>query len=353
MESNMLMMARQIAKNIKPSIAKMENHKNRMNKLIALSEKTVVIIGASSGIGRATALAFAKEGTTLILVARREGVLQELAFECKRSGARSAVPVRADVTEAESLQQVIEAAMHATGKIDVWINNAGIGAVGDYDKIPLKVHQHVINTSLIGHFNGTYIVLPVFKQQGYGVIINTISVGAWVPEPYAVSYTASKYGLRGFSESLRCELRHWPGIAICDVFPAYIDTPGFQHGANYTGRKLKPVPPVFSPNLVADTMLSLARNPKDSATIGPAKFYRLLNMVSPALFRTILTGVMDNYFKRAKPAPITDGHVFESSHKGIGVSGGWLPVDHGNAKPLVLTALLATFGAVLLARKLF
>jgi short-subunit dehydrogenase len=331
----------------------MEKNKNHINKRIALAEKTVVIIGASSGIGRATALAFAKEGSTLILVARRETVLQELALECKRDGARRAVPVCADVTEAESLQQVVEAAMQATGKIDVWINNAGIGAVGDFDIIPLKVHQQVINTSLIGHFNGTYTVLPIFKQQGYGVIINTISVGAWVPEPYAVSYTASKYGLRGFSESLRCELRHWPGIAICDVFPSYIDTPGFQHGANYTGRKLKPVPPVFSASLVADTMVDLARNPRNSATIGPANLYRILNVMSPALFRTVLTGIMDKYFKRAKSAPITDGHVFESSPNGTGVSGGWLPVDHGNAKPLVLTALLATAGAVLLARKLF
>jgi NADP-dependent 3-hydroxy acid dehydrogenase YdfG len=91
----------------------MEKNKNDINTSIALAEKTVVIIGASSGIGRATALAFAKEGTTLILVARRERVLQELALECKRHGARMAVPVCADVTEAESLQQVVEAAMQA------------------------------------------------------------------------------------------------------------------------------------------------------------------------------------------------------------------------------------------------
>jgi short-subunit dehydrogenase len=330
----------------------MENKKNYLNRNIALAEKTVVIIGASSGIGRATALAFAKEGSTIILVARRETVLQELALECKRHGARKAVAVTADVTEPESLERVLQAAMQATRKIDVWINNVGIGAVGDFNRIPLKVHQQVINTSLIGHFNGTYTVLPVFKQQGYGILINTISVGGWVPEPYAVAYTASKYGLRGFSESLRCELRHWPGIAICDVFPSYIDTPGFQHGANYTGRKLKPVPPVFSADLVAKTMVELAQHPKDSATIGPANLYRALNAVSPALFRTILISIMDNYFKRAKPAPISDGHVFESSPNGTEVSGGWLPVDHGNAKPIVLTAMLG-LAAVLLMRRLF
>lgn len=331
----------------------METNSNQFNVDIPLAEKTVVIIGASSGIGRATALAFAKAGAALILVARRETVLQELAFECRQQGGPTAVAVKADVTVAGSLQEVVDAALQATGKIDVWINNVGIGAVGHFDKIPLEVHHQVINASLIGHFNGTYAVLPVFKQQQYGVLINTISVGGWVPEPYAVAYTASKYGLRGFSESLRCELRHWPGIAVCDVFPSYIDTPGFQHGANYTGRKLKPVPPVFSANLVAKTMVALAKHPKDSATIGPANVYRVMNILSPRLFRTVLTGIMDNYFKRAKPAPISDGHVFKSSPMGAEVSGGWLPVDHGNTKPVVLTALVAALSAFLLTRKLF
>lgn len=331
----------------------METKSNQLNIHIPLAEKTVVIIGASSGIGRATALSFAKEGSALILVARRETVLQELAEECQQNGARLAIAVRADVTEPESLPQVVQAALQATGKIDVWINNVGIGAVGDFDQIPLQVHRQVINASLMGHLNGTYAVLPVFKQQQYGVLMNTISVGGWVPEPYAVSYTASKYGLRGFSESLRCELRHWPGIAVCDLFPSYIDTPGFQHGANYTGRKLKPVPPVFSAHSVAATMVALAQQPKDSATIGPANMYRAMNALSPRLFRAVLTGIMDNYFKRAKPAPITAGHVFESGAMGAEVSGGWLPVDHGNTKPVVLTALVSALGVFLLSRKLF
>ena len=216
------------------------------------------------------------------------------------------------------------------------------------------MHEQVIKTSLLGHFNGTYAVLPVLKEQRYGVLINTISVDGWLPEPYAVSYTASKFGLRGFSESLRCELRHTPGISVCDVFPSYIDTPGFQHGANYTGRKLKPVPPVFSALLVAKAMVGLAKKPKDSVTIGPANAYRVMNALSPRLFRNILTGIKDNYFNRAKPAPVSDGHVFESSPLGAGVSGGWLPVDHGNTKPVLLTALLAgAVGAFLLTRKLF
>jgi len=246
---------------------------NKLSK--PLSKKTVVICGASSGIGRAAAIEFAKEGATLILVARRETVLEELAAECIMIGAANAIALAADVTDVAALQHVAIIAESLNGGIDVWINNAGIGAVGEYDKIPMHIHEQVIKTSLIGHMNGTYAVLPIFKSQTFGILINTISVGGWVPEPYAVAYTAAKYGLRGFSESLRCEMRLHTHIKICDIFPAYIDTPGFQHGANYVGKVLKPVPPVFPAKRVAKTMVKLAKRPKNYSYVGEtAKFIR-------------------------------------------------------------------------------
>lgn len=329
--------------------------KKQLITAVPLNWKTVVIIGASSGIGRATALAFAEQGSDLVLVARRENVLHELATACLEKGASNATAIRADVTIAQTLANVVNTTLARSGKIDVWINNVGAGAVGEFTEIPLEVHEQIIKTSLLGHFNGAYAVLPVFKEQGYGVMINTISVGGWVPEPYAVAYTASKFGLRGFSESLRCELLHWPGIAVCDVFPAYIDTPGFQHAANYTGKKLKPIPPVFPAIQVAKTMVALAKYPRDAVTVGPtAGLFKLLNAAAPSLLRKALTGIMDNYFKRAKPAPVSNGHIFESSPMETGVSGDWLPVDHGNIRPIVWSALITgAIGAFLLIRKVF
>lgn len=324
----------------------MKNNKKGTGARLPLNEKTVVIAGASSGIGRAAALEFARHGCSLILLARRSQVLAEVAAECREAGAREAIAVQADVTKPETLHNAVKIALDATGKIDVWINNAGSGAVGTFEEIPLDVHHKVIETNLIGYFNGTYSVLPVFKQQGYGTLINTISVGAYAPEPYVVAYAASKYGLRGFSEALRCELLHWPKIHVCDVFPAYIDTPGFQHAANYTGKKIKPVPPVFRAKRVARAMVRLAKHPKDAVNVGEtAGIYKSANEIAPALFRRVVTGIMDNYFSRAKPATIGTGHLFQSGEKGTGISGGWLPEKRKASGPLLFTAAVAGIAA--------
>jgi short-subunit dehydrogenase len=315
-----------------------------------LHQKVIVICGASSGIGRATAHEFAKKGCSLVLAARREYLLQEVAAECIGLGAVEIRIVKADVKQVEDMQQVVKTALGINGTIDVWINNAGIGAVGKYNEIPMHIHEQVVQTSLMGHMNGTYAVLPVLKHQGYGTIINTISVGAWAPEPYAVAYTAAKYGLRGFSESLRCELRHFPEIKMCDVYPAYIDTPGFQHAANYVGKKLKPVPPVFPAEKVARTMVRLSKHPKDSAYVGfTARIFKKMNQKTPGLTRNSMSAIMENYFSRAKDAPVTEGHVLQPGPEGTGISGGWLkPQD----KRLKLAGLFIAglAGGFLLAR---
>src|SRR5690606_15909755 len=104
-------------------------------------------------------------------------------------------------------------------------------------------------------------VLPYFKRRRAGVLVNVVSLGAWAPTPYAVSYTASKYGLRGYSEALRAELHDWPGIRICDVFPSVIDTPGFSHAANYTGKALRPPRPLYDARTVAQAIADAVADP--------------------------------------------------------------------------------------------
>lgn len=288
-----------------------------------LLNKVVVLSGASSGIGRAAALEFARNGATLVLAARREEALAELVKECENFGVK-AIFVKTDVTDVAAMQQLAESAKKFGGHIDVWINNAGIGAVGEFTQTPMEAHEQVIRTNLLGHMHGAYAVLPYFKEQGYGILINTISVGAWVPQPYTVAYAASKFGLRGFSGALRGELLKWPDIRVCDIFPAFIDTPGFQHAGNYIGLKIKPMPPVYDPALVAEAMVSVAVHPQDSVTVGGvANMLRLSYMLLPDLIRRLLTGIMENYFHRAKPAPVSDNSLFEPSGSETGIEGGW------------------------------
>jgi len=158
----------------------------------------VVITGASSGIGRATAQAFACQGARLVLAARDPEALEEAAQECRQRGAEAfAVPT--DMTLSDSVEHLAtEAAQFGGGRIDIWINNAGVGAVGRFDETPMDAHEQVVQTDLLGYLRGAHVVLPYFKQQNGGVLINTLSVGSWLAQPYAVAYSTAKFGLVGF-----------------------------------------------------------------------------------------------------------------------------------------------------------
>jgi len=289
----------------------------------SLTSRTVVITGASSGVGRAVALEMAQKGASVVLAARRENVLDEVVAECEALGGR-ALAVPTDVTDADGMKLLAAAADEWGGKIDVWVNNAGVLAAGPFDETPVDVHDQVIQTNLLGYIHGAHAVLPYFKQQGYGTLINNISVGGWFPTPYAVGYSASKFGLRGFSEALRGELHQWKDIHVCDVFPAFLDTPGIQHAANYTGKELKPAPPVYDPLKVARTIANLAMNPKPSAIVGGmAAFLKLAHACFPALSRRITAGVIETYVKQASPIAVTDGNLFQPLDYGTSIHGGW------------------------------
>jgi short-subunit dehydrogenase len=199
------------------------------------NRQTIVITGASSGAGKAIALAFAVERPKLVLASRNLDALKEVASECDQLGAQVRC-VKTDVTQPGDLINLAAEADNFGGQIDVWVNNAGVLAAGEYDKIPMEVNEQVIRTNLIGYMNAAHAVLPFFKKQKRGILINNISIGGYLPVPYGVAYTASKFGLRGFSAALKGELAGWPDIHVCDAYPSFLDTPGIQHAANYTGK---------------------------------------------------------------------------------------------------------------------
>jgi len=316
-----------------------------------MNGKTVVITGASSGIGRAAAIAFAQSGANLVLAARREDALAQAAAACEKFGVK-AVAVKTDVTNAEAMKRLAEAAADFGKTIDVWINNAGIGSVGEFTQTPIEAHEQVIETNLIGYIHGAHAVMPYFKKQQYGVLINVNSLGAWIAQPYSVAYAASKFGLRGFSEALRGELIKYPGIRVCDIFPGFIDTPGFQHSANYTGRPIKPIPPVYDARTVAKAIVSLAVRPKNAVTFGAsAVFFKFVNGLFPGVTQSILVRLMEFYFKRAKQIPISDGSIFEANNTNTGIDGGWRSKHTTRNAVITGAAIAAGIAAVFYARR--
>jgi short-subunit dehydrogenase len=304
--------------------------------------EVVVITGASSGIGQATAEAFARAGAKLVIASRNAAALQAVANKCRELGADVLV-VPTDVTDAKQVKRLAEAAQ-SFGAIDVWVSNVGVGAVGKFQDTPIEAHEQVIRANLIGHMNDAHAVLPIFLKQDRGIFVNMISLGGFAAAPYATAYSASKFGLKGFSEALRGELAENPNIHICDIFPAFIDTPGISHGANYTGRELSAPPPVYDARKVANAVVRVSRHPKATTTVGAtADLIRFGHFFAPSLSARFMNWFITTYFKHADTTPITDGNLYAPSSRPGGIDGGL----RSGKQRLALGAVAATAAVAL------
>ena len=251
-----------------------------------------MITGASSGVGRAAALAFAREGARLVLSARARAPLDAVAAECRALGADARV-VECDVSRAPTVEAVAAAAAGAFGGIDVWVHTAAVMAYGKFEEVPADVFDQVVTTDLLGSANVARVALARFRARGSGVLILTGSLLGEVVTPYMSSYVTSKWGMRALARALRLETRDAPDIHVCVVSPGAVDTPIYRTAANYAGRFGQPPPPVDPPEKMARAIVRCARRPRATMSVGAAnRIVGLGFLLMPPLYDVLVGPLM-------------------------------------------------------------
>jgi len=304
-----------------------------------LEQAVVAITGASSGIGRAAALRIARRGGALALCARSEEPLAEVAAECEAAGA-TVLHRALDVAGEQAVEGFAAAVEARFGRIDVWVNNAATMAYGTFDQIPPEVFRGIVETNLMGQVHGARAALRRFRRQGSGVLINMSSIWGRIPSPQVTPYVVSKHAVRALTECLQAELADEPEIYVTALMPQAVDTPIFEHAGNYTGRQVRPIPPVLDPEKVAAGIEACAEDPQLQVSYGLlGRALELLHAAAPPLYRRVAhPAFVDGTWGQVAADP-ADGNVLRSTgpHR---AGGGW----RTGRRPALRRAFLAAAG---------
>jgi short-subunit dehydrogenase len=287
-----------------------------MPTLKPVAEQVIVITGASSGIGRATAQAAAARGAKVVLAARSEEALRDMVAAIEADGGAAAFVV-ADVGTRADVEKVGEMAIARFGRIDTWINNAGVAIYGRLDEVSERDSRRLFDTNFWGVVNGSLVALPYLRQAG-GALINVGSEVSDAVIPLQGMYAASKHAVKGFTDALRVEVEHLDKapVSITLIQPTAVDTPYPQHAKNYMDREPKLPTPQIDPAEVAAAILDAAENPARDVTVGSmAKLNTTVAKLMPAVGDRHAAAQADRQ-QYAEPPRNPEGALFRPSGGG-------------------------------------
>lgn len=261
-------------------------------QLKPISEQVVAVVGASSGIGRETALQFAKKGAKVAVSARSEAGLQSLVDEISGFGGE-AIAIPADVAVFEQVQAIADKTVAHFGRLDTWVHAAATAVIAPFEQVTPEEFRRVIDVNLMGQVYGAMTALPHLKREGRGALIHVTSVEARRSLPLQSSYSASKHGVEGFLDSLRVELQHdGIPISVTNVLPSVINTPFYNKAKTKLGVKPTGIPPYYEADLVAQAIVHVAENPTRDIIVGDSgRVLDFLQKVSPHLVDALLKSI--------------------------------------------------------------
>lgn len=274
-----------------------------------LHEQVIVITGASSGIGLATARAAAKENARVVLASRNKEELARLEQEIKGGGGQ-AIHVVADVGSREDIEKIAGAAIKEFGGFDTWVNNAAVTMYGKLEDISEEDNRRLFDTNYWGVVSGSLVAAKYLKSRG-GAIINIGSVLSDISFPLQGMYSASKHAVKGFTDALRIELREENApVSVTLIKPSGINTPYPEHAKNYTDKETTLPPPVYEPEEVANAILYAATHSRRDIFVGSgAKVMSTVNQIAPAVMDWVGEHLMPGLQLNDRPARRRDSSL--------------------------------------------
>lgn len=290
-------------------------------KGIELAGQVALVTGASSGVGWQTAVRLAGDGMRLCLSARRHDALQELQTELAAGGAEVMV-VSADVTRAEEIERVVAECIARFGRIDLLVNVPSVQLFAPFEDYAWDEITRIMDVNFYGYLRTTRAVLPVFRRQGGGHIVNVLSIFAQMGFPLFSIYAASKHALLGWADSLRLEL-HGTGIEISNVLLPTIATPFYDVAPTRLHRQPRPPPPVQAPELAARAVARCARHPDPHhvPVLLQGKLALVARRAAPALVDAVLARWGQRMVTGARPVHRPEGNLFSPAEPPFGPRG--------------------------------